>query len=109
MNSLEDVENANLKKETIVILGLIYRDFLCDPDEKNKLKRNEQELINMEAERYSLDNLFHNKKSSINSSTGKEEIQQGLVEIREETFLLKLINKIKQFFKNLKIERSKHE
>ena len=109
MNSLEDVENANLKKETIVILGLIYRDFLCDPDEKNKLKRNEKELKNMEAERYSLDNLFHNKKSSINSSTGKEEIQQGLVEIREETFLLKLINKIKQFFKNLKIERSKHE
>ena len=33
-NIQEPLEKQRLKNETIVILGLIYRDFLCSPEEK---------------------------------------------------------------------------
>ena len=31
----EPLENCKLKEETIIILGLMYRDFLCSPEEKS--------------------------------------------------------------------------
>ena len=34
----EPIEKCKLKNETIIILGLIYRDFLCSPDERKKLQ-----------------------------------------------------------------------
>ena len=30
----EPLEEENLKKETVIILGLIYRDFLASPEER---------------------------------------------------------------------------
>ena len=38
-NIQEPLEKQKLKNETIIILGLIYRDFLCSPDEKKRLKK----------------------------------------------------------------------
>lgn len=35
----EPIENQELKKETLVILGLIYRDFICDEKEREELKK----------------------------------------------------------------------
>lgn len=37
VNIKEPLEEQNLKKETIVILGLIYRDFLASPEEKREI------------------------------------------------------------------------
>ena len=34
----EPIENEKLKDETIVILGLIYRDFLCSREERRNLQ-----------------------------------------------------------------------
>lgn len=45
------LENCKLKEETIVILGLIYRDFLCSDTEKQILKiRDTEALKEFEAE-----------------------------------------------------------
>ena len=33
-NIKEPLEEQKLKEETIIILGLIYRDFLCSPEER---------------------------------------------------------------------------
>lgn len=38
-NIQEPLEKQKLKNETIIILGLIYRDFLCSLDEKKKITR----------------------------------------------------------------------
>ena len=37
-NIKEPIENQKLKDETIILLGLIYRDFLCSQDEKKRLQ-----------------------------------------------------------------------
>lgn len=38
-NIQEPLEQQKLKNETIIILGLIYRDFLCSLDEKEDYKK----------------------------------------------------------------------
>ncbi len=41
-NIKEPIENQKLKDETIILLGLIYRDFLCSTDERKKLQEKMQ-------------------------------------------------------------------
>ena len=56
----------DLQKETKIILSMIYRNYICTPEEKEKYKEEErQELIRYNEElnrRYSYENLFKNKK-----------------------------------------------
>ena len=40
----EPLEIENFQYETIVFLGMLYRDFLCNEDEKKELKENDIEL-----------------------------------------------------------------
>ena len=47
----EPLEEQKLKKETIVILGLIYRDFLASPEEREQLQlKDAEELKRIEQE-----------------------------------------------------------
>ena len=39
------LENNSFKDETIVLLGIIYRDFLCSKEEKRILKMHDEEEI----------------------------------------------------------------
>ena len=41
----EPLKEQELKKETVIILGLIYRDFLASPEEKEKLQKQDSEEI----------------------------------------------------------------
>ena len=41
----EPFNEKDLKEETIVILGLIYRDFLADPEEREDLQLKDTEAI----------------------------------------------------------------
>ena len=46
-----ELDEKNFKTETIVILGLIYRDFLADPEEKEELQLKDiEELKRIEQE-----------------------------------------------------------
>ena len=98
-NIKEPIEDCKLKEETIIILALIYRDFLCDEDKKKELKaRDAEQLKKFEEElreKYNPDNLFkrnREEKSSNNEST-------ALIEYKEKTFLGKIFEKIKKIFK----------
>lgn len=96
----EPLEECVLKEETIIVLALIYRDFLCDKTEKEQLKaRDARKIREAEAElreKYNPDDVFKYKKS----------IQQNFdnndtnlpVEIKEEPFYKKIINLIKKVF-----------
>ena len=41
----EPLNEQELKKETVIILGLIYRDFLASPEEKEKLQKQDLDEI----------------------------------------------------------------
>lgn len=59
----EPLEKNNLKEETIAILGLIYRDFLCDDKTRKKLRCEFQKELDKElAEEYKTNNLFKKKE-----------------------------------------------
>lgn len=85
-----------LSETTKEYLALIYRDYLCSVEERNKLLITEkQELQKKEDEdkkRYEIN--FKNR----NQHPNPENTITSLVEYKEETFIIKIINKIKRFF-----------
>lgn len=94
------LEEQNLLSDTINILAMLKLDYWCTEDEKQELleilNQNEQEYQAELTEKYNPDNIFKNKKvTKINENT--EEI--SLVPIKEKSFILKLLDKIKNMFK----------
>ena len=100
----EPLEKEKLKQETIVILGLIYRDFLASPEEREELQaKDTEELRKMEEElqqQYSVDNLFKNKKSNLTNENSAE--TTDLVVYKEQGFLQKIFALIKGLFSKKK-------
>ena len=96
-----------MKNETIIILGLIYRDFLCSPDERKKLQEKDaRELQEVEKaieqeirEKYNPDDIF--KKRNQNNIEEKYNTEQNtsMVVVREEKWYKKIFNIIKGIFK----------
>lgn len=90
------MEQQNLQPETKVILGIIYRDFLCDQGKKEVLLLKEKkELAESEIkkrEQYNVDNLF--KKEEIKPVKNME-----LIVYQEEKWYSKIWNKLKNIFK----------
>ena len=99
-NINEPFEDCKLKDETLVILALIYRDFLCSAQEKqqlllrdsNKIKEFENEL----RKKYNPDDIFKNKR---NIQEPLENTTTAIVEYKEKNFIQKLFDKIKNIFK----------
>ena len=75
----EPFNEKDLKEETIVILGLIYRDYLASPEIREKLQKEDEEQ------------LIENEKSN------------SLVEYKEPSLFKKIINFFKGIFKKNKI------
>ena len=102
-NIKEPLEQCTIKEETIIILSLIYRDFLCDKEEKEKLQYRDAQKIkeaeNELREKYNPDNIFKNKvKTNIDNTT---EIQENLslVKYEEDKWYKKIFSIIKRIFK----------
>ena len=95
----EPFNEKDLKEETIIILGLIYRDFLADPEEKEELQLKDTEAIKKVEEemkqKYDMENVFNNKKSK-NATDNAQEM--GLV-VYKEGFFKKIFNLIKGIFR----------
>ena len=99
-NINEPFEDCKLKDETLVILALIYRDFLCSAKEKqellirdtNKIKEFEDEL----RKKYNPDDVFKNKR---NIQEPLENTTTEIVKYKEKNFIQKLFDKIKNMFK----------
>ena len=94
----EPLEEKNLKKETIVILGLIYRDFIASPEEKQQLQLKEAEdfkRIEEEMQKqYDINKIFDKRKSQ-----QVEQNETELIVYKEPSFIKKFFNLIKGIFK----------
>lgn len=101
-NIQESFENCKLKDETHIILALIYRDFLCNEQEKQELlirdAKRLQEFEDELREKYNPDNIFKNRRSSTNDFDNTENECMAMVEIKEKNFLQKIFEKIKNLF-----------
>lgn len=94
----------NLNKETIAILALLNYEYWCNSEEEKKnlvlqLCENEIKEEKILKEKYNPDNLFKAEKERLNTiieETKKENLPAET--IKKESFLSKLINKIKSFF-----------
>lgn len=92
----EPIENVNLRVETIIIMGLIYRDFLVSDTERKELQeRDAKELELYYSEKYSPEKIFENKQT-----LEKKRLEEGtsIVEYKE-SLLKKIFSKIKKFLK----------
>ena len=100
----EPLEEENLKEETVVILGLIYRDFLASPEEREELQaKDAEELRKIEEEmkqQYDMENIFAKRKSG--KQPLNEDFSTDLIVYKEQGFLKKLFNIIRGIFKKNK-------
>lgn len=103
----EPLEKCKLKNETIVILGLIYRDFLCLEEERRRLQEKdakELQLVKKELEaqikeKYSVDKLFVTD-DSLNKTYMETNKEASLEPIVKEQWYKKIFNIVRGIFKN---------
>ena len=101
-NIQEPIENCKLTNETIILLGLIYRDFLCMPEERKKLQENEArelneiqaEIENKLKEKYNPNDIFKSKEHE-----NAEQENTELMVAEKEKWYKKILNMIKKIFK----------
>ncbi len=98
----EPIEEFELKEESIIILALVYRDFLCSKEEKEKLKLRDAQRIkeaeNEIREKYNPDDVFKNRN---NRKIDKNEdlVTETSIAVVEEKWYEKLFNIVKRIFK----------
>lgn len=96
----EPLDEEKLKEETIVILGLIYRDFLASPEEREELQlKDAEELKRIEEEmqqQYDIQNIFNKRKN--NKIDENENVSTELTLYKEPGFLEKIFNLVKKIF-----------
>ena len=65
LNLNKKLKEQNLKEQTKEIISLIYRDYICTTEEKEKILRKQKEAIELleqkKSEIYSYDKLFKRK------------------------------------------------
>ena len=92
----ENFENSVLE-ETLLILALIYRDYLISKEERSILLKKEKKKLEELKESYNVENLFNKRKQDSKEQRGN--IEQQLIVIKEEKWYKKILNKILQIFK----------
>lgn len=93
----ENFENSVLE-ETLLILALIYRDYLISKEEREILIKDEEKQLKELNESYNVENLF--KKRKHESEENWRNVEQHLVVIKEEKWYKRILNKILNIFKN---------
>lgn len=95
------LKEQNIRKETKEMLGIIYRDYLCNEEERiNLLQEEKRELTKLEAEKreiYNPDNIF--KKNNLKENNEEKSIKNevSIVEYKE-SIIKRIIIKIKKLF-----------
>ena len=81
----EDFEEEKLKEETIVILGLIYRDFLASPDEREELQLKDAEELKRIEELQTKRQELKDKRSQGSTEYWKikEELNKAEIELEK--------------------------
>jgi len=89
----ENFENTVLE-ETLLILALVYRDYLATEEERNELIRNEEIQIK---EIYDIENIFKQRKDK--NEENSVNIEQHLVVIKDKKWYEKILEKILNLFR----------
>ncbi len=97
-----EIKNQDLKEETLGIIALLNLQYWCeDEKEKDRLKevysQNEKKYQELLREQYNPEDIF--KKRNINIENKQEKIENTQMVEYKETFIKRIINKIKSFFK----------
>ena len=99
-NLEEPFDERDLKQETIVILGLIYRDFFADPEEREELQlKDKEEIKRVEEEmnkQYDMNTIFQQRNAK---NKKNEEEETDLILYKEQNFFKKLLSLIRGVFK----------
>ncbi len=94
--------NENFEKsvleETLLILALIYRDYLISKEERQILLQDEKRQLDELKESYNVENLF--KKKEQESEEHDINIEKQLAVIKEEKWYKTILNKILNFFRH---------
>lgn len=99
----KSLKEQNLKPKTKGLIALIYRDFLCEDDErqmyKEKVLKNIQEIELEKHKKYNPDTIFENKKNIDKTKLEQNEIleETNLIS-KQDNLFIRLINKIKSIF-----------
>ena len=102
MDKNQSLDEIKITREAEDMLALLTYHYLCDDTEKvevNKImeeneKKHQEEL----KEKYNPDNVFNNVKSSEEQSDSST-IETSEIIVTKESFISKIINKLKGFFK----------
>ena len=101
-NLEEPLDERDLKQETIVILGLIYRDFFADPEEREELQlKDKEEIKRVEEEmnkQYDMNTIFQQRNAK---NKKNEEEETDLILYKEQNFFKKLLSLIRGVFKRV--------
>lgn len=94
------IKEMDLKPKTQALLGLIYLKYWANEEENSEFKKRarENEIKYQEElrEKYNIDNLFKNKEEVVREENVQKEISLQIVQ--KETFIQRIINKIKEIF-----------
>lgn len=95
------IKEMELKPKTQALLGLIYLKYWANEEEKlefrKKARKNEVNYQKELNEKYNPDNLFKNKEKIIVSDDNKTNMT--LQKVKKETFIQRVIQKIKEIFR----------
>ena len=110
-NIKEPLEQCELREETIIILSLIYRDFLCDEKEKARLQYRDaykiKEAEDQLREKYNIDKLLNNNKNN-NVEKNNNSVEEKSLTVIEKKWYKEIFNIVKKIFrKNEKKEEYK--
>lgn len=98
INKNKPLKEQNLRRESLIILSLIYRSFICSEDEKKRLleedKRKLEEHQKEIKEKYDPNNIFKKKTESYKET----EMNSNLLMIEKENIIKRLITKILRIF-----------
>lgn len=111
-NIKEPLEEQKLKEETIIILGLIYRDFLCSPEKRKELQEKdakELQEVQMAMERemrekYNPDEIFKSRRKNNLEKQQRHLENTNMIVLQEEKWYQKIFQIIKRLFKKTKIK-----
>ncbi len=81
------LENQKLKRKTLILLSVLNLDYWCEPDER-------EEILNIYWKNEKESYVVVNDDEDIDSSSNT-----GLMVYREESFIERIWNKLKNFFR----------
>lgn len=90
------IKYQELSETTQALMALIYRDYLCNEEERNELLIAENEAIKKIEDENRKKYEINFKKT--NKNLYSENVSNTLIEYKKETFITKIINKIRNFF-----------